>query len=130
MKHLKEYKVFETLNYKRLTTSLGRELHDREKEIIDYIEDICQDLIDEGFSVSLYGWDFGGNTNVVITKPVYEERQCDYSYSEVSGTVERLKSYLGEMFVCAHVLNRFDWVSTDKVLDEIEISATMITIDI
>lgn len=111
MKHLKEYSLFENLDRKHF----DMELDPQQKEVLDYIEDICLDLTDEGFNISIHdaieqpSLKLSG-ANMCIYIRSGKNMDANYKLADVSELIERLKGYLGESFLAVYFLTT-KWVT-------------------
>lgn len=112
MKHLRGYKTFEGFEKRYFKFQLKDE---REKEIINSIEDICLDLTDEGFNIYLY---YNPTLFHDSNLRIHIDKKNGYIYSDVSEVVDRLRSYLGSSFKYANVLlARNNWCSLDDCIN-------------
>ena len=88
MKHLKTFKIFETIGYSELTD-----------EMFNEISDILLELKDDGFIVSQHISDVERVSNKlchdVVEIVVNKSSMSDFSYSEVEDVFKRLIDYLG-----------------------------------
>lgn len=79
-----------------------RKVLESNSDIENDLEDICQELKDEGFSTYIPGIrGKGDNQYIVINAKSYNGR---FKYIEVEEVVNRLKEYLGDRYTEEHIL--------------------------
>lgn len=100
MKHIKEYKLFENIEYFDETIN----------EMMEDVKDICLELEDEGYSIDIYPEYWPSKEirryNLLIEKldkrPLAtrdSSRFLEFNYSEVEEVVNRIVRYLGENII-------------------------------
>ena len=88
------YKIFEA----RISDSTYDQFFEPNNEVINTIADICIELEDEGYKISIEGstprWQYKDEYHVSIDK-----EQDKFKYADVSTVVDRIKSYLGNKYL-------------------------------
>ena len=77
MKYIKSYKIFEQSS----------------AEISQTIEDICQDLKDDGFSIEVERGTFDDIYRILV----FIRNERSFTYEEISNVVDRITTYLKEL---------------------------------
>lgn len=116
-------------------------------DIIQTLEDICLDLKDEGFTIRIIQSKISNSEILKISK-INEKKEISYLYiamnptmliphklSTIKETIDRIKSYLHDKFICSVSTIKeknipTHWVDTDSLSGDDEILKTIVIFNI